>query len=115
MAAVAGRRLLVLPDIARGKLPKCRFAIAAGEERKIADRGRRMAGRADESPVLILGDGKAPDEKLADEHAMHRPFVLLSIGGAHEEVAGGDTRQVWRCGGGQLGARGPRAAGRPAK
>ena len=113
MAAVAGRRLTVVPDIGRGKLAERRFAIAAGDERKIADGRRRMAGRAYEPRVLVLRDGKTSDEKLADEDAMDGPLVLFCIGRAHEEIAGWDARQVWRCGGGHLGARGHGAAVRP--
>ena len=101
MAAVAGGRLVVLPDVRRRHFPEQRIAfVAAGggpggrDERQAGDRRRGMTRRAHKARVLVVGDGKAADEKLADVDAVDRALVLFGIGRAHEEFAGGDTGEI---------------------
>ena len=100
-----GGGCIVIPDIRRGKLAKCRFAIAARDERQFAHAWRRVPGRADEPRVLFVRDGKTADEKLADEHAVDGPLVLFGVCRPHEEIAGRDARQIGRYRGAHRGAR----------
>jgi hypothetical protein len=80
-------------------------APGGGDERQPTDGRRRVAGRAHEARVLVVGHGKAADEELADVDAMDRAFVFLGVRRPHEEFAGGDTRQIWRRGGSHRPAR----------
>ena len=97
MPAVAGRRLIAMPLVGRGHVAEERLAPAARDERQLAHPWRTVAGRAHEARVLVVGDRKTADEKLADEHPVHRTLVFLRIGRAHEEVAARNARDVRRC------------------
>src|SRR5262249_11995697 len=63
-------------------------------QRKVSDAWCRMSRGADEVRVLVVGDRKSADEKLAQPHTMHRPLVRLAVAGAHEELARRNPRQV---------------------
>src|SRR5215207_7819395 len=105
MSTLAGRRRIVTPDVRRGKLAKCRFAIAACDERQLAHAWRRAAGRTDEPRVLFVRNRITADEKFADEHAVDGSLVLLGVCRTHEEIAGRDARQIGRYRGAHRGAR----------
>ena len=67
--------------------------------RQSPNRGRRIAGRADEPRVFVVRHRKAADEELADVDAMDRALVFLGVRGAHQEIAGGNPSQIqemWR-------------------
>ena len=96
VAAVAGRRFVVLPDVGQREILEDGVAPTRRDERQPADGGRRMASRAHEAGVVVARHGKASDEELADVHAMNGAFVVLGVGRAHQEVAGGNARQIRR-------------------
>ena len=97
MTAVAVGGPALAPRVARGEVAE-QLIAAAGDERRLADVGRWMPGRPDETRVLVLRDGKAADQELTDVDAMDRTFVLVGVGRAHQEVASRNARERRRCG-----------------
>src|SRR5215510_2703421 len=63
-------------------------------QRKFPNAWCRMSRGADEVRVLVVGDRKPADEKFAQPHTMHRPLVRLAVGGAPEELARRNPRQM---------------------
>jgi hypothetical protein len=55
-----------------------------------------VARGAHEPGVLIMRDRVPSEKKFADEHAMDRTLILLSIVGAHQKIARRNPRQAWR-------------------
>jgi hypothetical protein len=53
-----------------------------------------MAGRTDESSVLVLSDREPADVELADIDAVDGTLVLVNIGSAHQVLAGGNPGQI---------------------
>src|SRR5665213_2419415 len=95
MAAMAGGRLAVRPDVGGGEFLEQPVASGGGNQRQPADIGRGMAGGSDKARVLVVGDGESPDEKFADVDAMDRAFIGVAVGGAHQEIAGRNSGEVW--------------------
>ncbi len=53
-----------------------------------------MSGGADELRVVVVGDGKAADEKLADMDAMNGTFIDAAVGSSHQKIAGRNSREI---------------------
>src|SRR5258707_534294 len=95
MTAVSGRRISVAPDVRRSELFEQKVEAAGRNQRKLANRRRRATGCANESRVLVVGDGKPADEKLAERHPMNGAFVRLGAIRTHEEIAGRNSGEIW--------------------
>src|SRR4029077_6880399 len=101
------------PDVGRRQFAEPGVPSAARDEREATDRRGRVSSRADKARVLVVSDRKTADEELVDEHSMDGPLVVLSVGRTHEEVAGGNARQIRRRRGGHdgIGGRDPSGPG----
>ena len=107
MTAVTSWWFALLPDVRLGEFPEQMVAAFRCDERQLANRRRAMPGGADKLRVVIVGDGKAADEKLADVDAMNGTFIDAAVGSSHEKIAGGNSRKV------RSGCKRHRAFGRP--
>jgi len=53
-----------------------------------------VAGRSDESRVLVVGHWKSADEVFAQVDAMNGALVILGVRGAHQKVTGRNPGEI---------------------
>jgi hypothetical protein len=75
---------------------KLGVVFTGGNEGKVTDPGRASPRVTDESGKLVVSDRKPADEEFVEEHAMDRTLVVSTIGGAHQNLTRGDSREI-RC------------------
>ena len=99
MIRALGGRMSVLPDIRTSGLTEGSLALGAAgfhDDRQLVDRRRAMTAVVHEARVVGVGDRLHAHQEVVDVHAMNRTFVFLGILRSHEEVAGGNQRELGR-------------------